>query len=398
MQRCGFEILIFEKQTMRQIYLDHASAMPIDPRVLEFAKRYVKSDFGNPSSLHSAGLTAKSAIEDARQRVAELINAEDETCIIFTSGATESNNLAIKGAALRNIRKGKKVAASAIEHISVLNPAKELQKSGFGLTLIPVDQAGIVDIERLADILTSDTTVTSIMYANNEIGTIEPIKEIGEIVHEEGLYLHVDATAAAGRIPVDVQNDGIDMLTLSSNDMYGPQGGGALYIKPGVKLQSILPGGGQERGLRSGTENLFAIAGMGEAARIAKDEMGQESERLKGIRDKLIDEISKIEESHLTGHPTQRLPNHASFRFSRIEGESILLNMDMYNIQVATGSACTSRTLEPSHVLLAVGLKHEEAHGSMVMTLGRSNNAGEIPIITKAVKETVQRLRKLTPL
>jgi cysteine desulfurase len=398
MQRCGFEILIFEKQTMRQIYLDHASAMPIDPRVLEFAKRYVKSDFGNPSSLHSAGLTAKSAIEDARQRVAELINAEDETCIIFTSGATESNNLAIKGTALRNIRKGKKVAASAIEHISVLNPAKELQKSGFGLTLIPVDQAGIVDIERLADILTSDTTVTSIMYANNEIGTIEPIKEIGEIVHEEGLYLHVDATAAAGRIPVDVQNDGIDMLTLSSNDMYGPQGGGALYIKPGVKLQSILPGGGQERGLRSGTENLFAIAGMGEAARIAKDEMGQESERLKGIRDKLIDEISKIEESHLTGHPTQRLPNHASFRFSRIEGESILLNMDMYNIQVATGSACTSRTLEPSHVLLAVGLKHEEAHGSMVMTLGRSNNAGEIPIITKAVKETVQRLRKLTPL
>ena len=383
---------------MRQIYLDHVSAMPIDPRVLEFARRYVTNDFGNPSSLHSAGLTAKRAIEDARQRVAELINAEDETCIIFTSGATESNNMAIKGTALRNIRKGKRVAASAIEHISVLNPAKELQKSGFELTLIPVDQTGIVDIEKLADILTEDTTVTSIMYANNEIGTIEPIKAIGEIVHEKGLYLHVDATAAAGRIPIDVQKDGIDLLTLSSNDMYGPQGSGALYIKPGVKLQPILPGGGQERGLRSGTENLFAIAGMGEAARIAKDEMGQESERLEGIRDKLIGEISKIEESYLTGHPTQRLPNHASFRFSRIEGESILLNMDMYNIQVATGSACTSRTLEPSHVLLAVGLKHEEAHGSMVMTLGRSNNAGEIPIITKAVKETVQRLRELTPM
>ncbi len=383
---------------MRQIYLDHVSAMPIDPRVLAFAKRYVTNDFGNPSSLHSAGLTAKRAIEDARQRVAELINAEDETCIIFTSGATESNNMAIKGTALRNIRKGKRVAASAIEHISVLNPAKELQKSGFELTLIPVDQAGIVDIGKLADILTEDTTVTSIMYANNEIGTIEPIEAIGEIVHEKGLYLHVDATAAAGRIPIDVQNDGIDLLTMSSNDMYGPQGGGALYIKPGVKLQPILPGGGQERGLRSGTENLFAIAGMGEAARIAKDEMGPESERLKGMRDQLIDEISKIEESYLTGHPTQRLPHHASFRFSRIEGESILLNMDMYNIQVATGSACTSRTLEPSHVLLAVGLKHEEAHGSMVMTLGRSNNAGELPIITKAVKETVQRLRILTPM
>ncbi len=383
---------------MRQIYLDHASAMPIDPRVLEFAKRYVTNDFGNPSSLHSAGLTAKRAIEDARQRVAELINAEDETCIIFTSGATESNNMAIKGTALRNIRKGKRVAASAIEHISVLNPAKEFQKSGFELTLIPVDQTGIVDIGKLADILTEDTTVTSIMYANNEIGTIEPIQEINEIVHEKGLYLHVDTTAAAGRIPIDVQNDGIDLLTLSSNDMYGPQGCGALYIKPGVKLQPVLPGGGQERGLRSGTENLFAIAGMGEAARIAKDEMGQESERLKGMRDKLIDEISKIEESYLTGHPTQRLPHHASFRFSRIEGENILLNMDMYNIQVATGSACTSRTLEPSHVLLAVGLKHEEAHGSMVMTLGRSNNAEEIPIITKAVKETVQRLRMLTPM
>ena len=372
--------------------------MPIDPRVLEFSKRYLIDEFGNPSSLHSSGLAAKEAIEDARAGVVDLINAEDETCIVFTSGATESNNLAIKGTALRNIKKGKKVAASAIEHISVLNPAKELQKSGFGLTLIPVDETGIVDIERLGDILTSDTTVTSIMHANNEIGTIEPVREVSEIVHEKGLYLHVDATAAAGRVPIDVQGEGIDLLTISSNDMYGPQGCGALYIKPGVKLQPILPGGGQERGLRSGTENLFAIAGMGEAARIAKDEMGQESKRLEEIRDELMSEILTIEESYLTGHPTKRLPNHASFRFSRIEGESILLNMDMYNIQVATGSACTSRTLEPSHVLLAVGLKHEEAHGSMVMTLGRSNDVGEIPIITKAVRETVQRLRKLTPL
>ena len=391
MQRCGFKL-------MGMIYLDHASAMPIDPRVLEFSKRYLIDEFGNPSSLHSSGLAAKEAIEDARAGVVDLINAEDETCIVFTSGATESNNLAIKGTALRNIKKGKKVAASAIEHISVLNPAKELQKSGFGLTLIPVDETGIVDIERLGDILTSDTTVTSIMHANNEIGTIEPVREVSEIVHEKGLYLHVDATAAAGRVPIDVQGEGIDLLTISSNDMYGPQGCGALYIKPGVKLQPILPGGGQERGLRSGTENLFAIAGMGEAARIAKDEMGQESKRLEEIRDELMSEILTIEESYLTGHPTKRLPNHASFRFSRIEGESILLNMDMYNIQVATGSACTSRTLEPSHVLLAVGLKHEEAHGSMVMTLGRSNDVGEIPIITKAVRETVQRLRKLTPL
>ena len=384
---------------MRRIYLDHAAAMPLDSRVLKFANRYLQSDFGNPSALYSVGLEAKRVIEDARKKIAELINAENETCIVFTSGATESNNLAIKGTALRNIGKGKRVAASAIEHISVLNPMKELQKSGFELTIIPVDSTGIINIEELDDIVTRDTTVTSIMYANNEIGTIEPVKEISEIVHGKGLYLHVDATAAAGRLPVDVQNDGIDLLTLSSNDLYGPQGAGALYIKPGVRLQSILPGGGQERGLRSGTENVFAIAGMGEAARIAKDEMEQESKRLKGIRDGLISEILKIEESYLTGHPTQRLPHHASFRFSRIEGESILLNMDMmYNIQVSTGSACISKMLEPSHVLMAIGLKHEEAHGSMVLTLGRSNEAEGIPVITKAVKETVQRLRELTPL
>ena len=369
----------------------------MDPRVLEFAKRYLEHGYGNPSSLHSVGLEAKHILEDARAKVAELINGESEKTIIFTASVTEANNLAIKGAALRNIGKGKEVAASAIEHISVLNPMKELQKNGFTLNLIPVDSTGIVDLEELEEVLTKNTTVTSIMYANNEIGTIEPIKEISKIVHDKGLYLHVDVTAA-GYIPVDVQADGIDLLTLSSNDLYGPQGAGALYIKPHIKLQPVLPGGGQERGLRSGTENIFAIAGMGEAARIAKDEMAQESERLKGMRDRLIEEILTIEGSYLTGHPTQRLPHHASFRFNHIEGESILLNMDMYNIQVSTGSACSSKTLEPSHVLLAIGLKHEQAHGSLVLTLGRSNKMEEIPTIVKAVKETVERLRKLSPL
>jgi len=208
----------------------------------------------------------------------------------------------------------------------------------------------------------------------------------------------VDATATAGHIPIDVQADGIDLLTLSSNDVCGPQGAGALYIKPGIRLQPVILGGGQERGLRSGTENIFAIAGMGEAARIAKEEMTQESERLKEMRDKLIEEILVIEGSHLTGHPTQRLPHHASFRFDHIEGVSILLNMDMYNIQVSTGSACSSKTLEPSHVLLAIGLNHEQAHGSLVLTLGRSNKMEEIPAVVKAVKETVERLRKLSPL
>jgi len=392
-QPCGFN-----EENMKRIYLDHASSMPVDPRVLEFATPYLTKKMGNPSSLHSVSLTAKEAVEDARRKIAEFINAENEKNIIFTGNATEANNLAIRGTALRNIARGKTVAASAIEHISVLNSMKSLQKNGFTFNILPVDSTGIVDLGKLESLLTKNTVVTSIMYANNEIGTIEPIRKISEIIHEKGMYLHVDATAAAGCIPIDVQNDGIDLLTLSSNDLYGPQGAGALYIKPGVKLQSVLLGGGQERGLRSGTENIFAIAGMGEATRIIKNEMTQENNRLKKIRNKLIDEILQIDETYLTGHPTKRLPHHASFRFSHIEGESILLNMDMYNIQIATGSACSSKTLEPSHVLLAIGLKHEEAHGSMVITLGRSNTLEEIPLITKAVKETVQRLRKLSPL
>jgi cysteine desulfurase len=391
--QCGFR-----DGDMENIYLDHISSRPIDPGVLEFAKRFLEHDYGNPSSLHSLGLEAKRALEEARAKVAELINGENEKTIIFTGSATEANNLAIKGAALRNIGKGKEVAASAIEHMSVLNPMKELQKNGFTLNLMPVDSNGIVDLKKLDEVITKSTTVTSIMYANNEIGTIEPIREISKIVHEKGLYLHVDATAAAGFIQIDVQADGIDLLTLSSNDLYGPQGAGALYIKPGIKLQPLLLGGGQERGFRSGTENLFSIAGMGEAARIARLEMAQESERLKVMRDRIIQEILKIEGSHLTGHPTQRLPYHASFRFDHIEGESILLNMDMYSIQVSTGSACSSKTLEPSHVLLAIGLTHEKAHGSMVLTIGRSNKMEEIPAIVKAVNETVERLRKLSPL
>ncbi len=383
---------------MERTYLDHASATPVDARVLRFAEPYLAGGYGNPSSLHSVGLEARRAVEDARTKVADLINAEKEKTILFTSGATEANNLAIKGAALRNIAKGKRVVSSAIEHMSVLNPMKDLQKSGFEFTTVPVDSSGIVDLEKLEDSLTKETTVTSIMYANNEIGTIEPIREISEIVHEKGQYLHVDATAAAGRIPIDVQADGIDLLTLSSNDMYGPQGAGALYVKTGVRIQPVLPGGGQERGLRSGTENVFAIAGMGEAARIAREEMGAESAHLSGMRDNLIEEILKIEETYLTGHRTKRLPHHASFRFSHIEGESILLIMDAQGMQVSTGSACSSKTLEPSHVLLAIGLKHEEAHGSMVITLGRSNTIEQMPRVVDAVKEMVEKLRKISSL
>jgi cysteine desulfurase len=383
---------------MSRIYLDHASSMPVDERVFAFASSYLTTSHGNPSSLHSVGLEAKRAVEESRAKIAEFIHAENESTIIFTGGATEANNLAVKGTSLRNIAQGKAVVASAIEHMSVLNPMKELQKNGFSFTSVPVDSTGVVDLKKLEGMLTKNTVLTSIMYANNEIGTIEPIREISKVVHEKGLYFHTDAVAAEGRIPIDVQKDGIDLLTLSSNDLYGPQGAGALYIKPGVKIQSVLLGGGQERGLRSGTENVFAIVGMGEAARIAQQEMKQESSRLLPIRDGLIQEILKIEKSFLTGHPSQRLPHHASFRFSFIEGESILLNMDMHDIQVSTGSACSSKTLEPSHVLLAIGLKHEEAHGSMVLTLGRSTTMKDVTTVSKATHETVERLRKLSPM
>ncbi|MBN1281029.1 MAG: cysteine desulfurase [Candidatus Thermoplasmatota archaeon] len=383
---------------MKSIYLDYASSTPVDPRVMAFAAPYLSEVYGNPSSLHSGGLKAKQAVEDARAKVAALINAEDDSTLLFTSGATEANNLAIRGVALRNASQGKAVAATAIEHMSVLNPMKDLQKQGFTFTKVPVDSTGLVEIDHLSESVTKNTVVTSVMSANNEIGTIQPIREISRVVHEKALYLHVDATASAGRIPIDVQKEGIDLLTLSSNDLYGPKGAGALYVKPGVKLQSIVFGGGQEKGLRSGTENVFAIAGMGEAARLAEKEMTAESTRLIRIRDALIAALLTIEDSFLTGHRTKRLPHHVSVRFSHIEGESILLNMDMYGIQVSTGSACSSKTLEPSHVLLAIGLKHEEAHGSMVVTLGRSTTMEDVPVVRKAAGETVERLRKLSPL
>lgn len=383
---------------MENIYLDHASAMPVDLRVFKFAKKYLIESYGNPSSLYNLGQEAKEAVEEARKKIADFINAESEKNIIFTGSATESNNIAIRGTAYRNIRDGKEVLSSAIEHISVINSMKDLLKNGWNYNKIPVDKYGILKLDKLSQMITKETVVTSIMYGNNEIGTIQPINEISKIVHNKGRYLHVDSRVAAGRIPIDVQKDGIDLLTISSNDLYGPRGAGALYIKPGIKIQSIMPGGGQERGLRSGTENVFAIAGMGEAAKIMKKEMKEESSRLSKIRDKLIDEITSIDETYLTGHPKNRLPSHASFRFSHIEGESILLNMDMYGIQIATGSACSSKTLEPSHVLLAIGLKHEEAHGSMVITLGRSNNIDQVPKIVKTVKDTVERLRNLSPL
>ncbi|MFE3845805.1 cysteine desulfurase family protein [Thermoplasmatota archaeon] len=380
------------------IYLDHASSRSVLEEVFNFAKPYIIKKYGNPSSLYNLGLESQTALEEAREKIRSFINAENSKNIIFTNNATESNNIAIKGTAIRNLNDGKEIISSSIEHMSVINPMKDLQKNGWTYNQIPVDKFGFINSEKLNELLSKKTIVTSIMYANNEIGTIQPIKKISGIVHDKGKYLHVDASAAIGYLPVDVQRDDIDLLSFSSNDIYGPRGAGILYIKPGVKLQSIMPGGGQERGIKSGTENIFSIAGMGEASKIMKNGIKSESERLTIIRNKLIIEISKIDRAFLTGHPKKRLPGHVSFIFNNIEGESILLNMDMYNIQIATGSACSHKTLEPSHVLLEIGLKHEEAHGSMVMTLGKSNNIDQIPLIVKAVNDTVERLRKLSPL
>ncbi|MCX6641098.1 MAG: cysteine desulfurase family protein [bacterium] len=378
-----------------RIYLDYSSVTPVDERVLAFAQKFLTTALANPLGLHRSGQEAGMAIEEARLQVANLIHAEDPKSIVFTSGATEAINIAVRGTALRHKDKGRRIAVSAIEHISTFNSSKDLKKNGYELAVIPVDSTGLLLLDELRRRLTRETTVTSIMYANSEIGTVQPIFEISRIVHEQGMYLHVDATVAAGKIAIDVQKEEIDLLTLSSNELGGPQGAGALYIKPGVKVQPVSFGGGQERGLRSGTENLFAIAGMGEAARLAAAELG-ENQRLVRLRDELIEAISTIPGARLTGHPHHRLPNHVSFVFTGVEGESIILNLDAeYNIQAATGSACSARTLEPSHVLVAIGLEAEEAHSSLVMTLGRTTQQSELPYIINAVKQTVEKLRGL---
>jgi cysteine desulfurase len=383
----------------KKIYMDHVAGKPVDPRVIEAIMPFIKDFYGNPSSIHSFGHEPKKALEEARAKIAKLINAERPESIIFTSGATESNNMAIKGVAYRNMDKGKHIIASSIEHMSVINPCKYLKTKGYEVTFLPVDKYGLVDLDSLERELREETILVSIQYANSEIGTIQPIREISQIVHRKNAYLHVDATAANGQIPIDVQKDGIDLLTLSSNDMYGPKGVGALYIGSGVRIEPIIHGGGQERGLRSGTENVPGIVGFGKAAEIAADEMQTESERLSRLRDKLIKGLLEaIPHAFLNGHSTNRLPDNAAVRFSFIEGESILLSLDMRGVAASSGSACTAKTLEPSHVLLAIGLKHEEAHGSVLFTLGRQNTEDEVEYVIQIMPDIVKRLRAMSPL
>jgi len=384
---------------MRTVYMDYAAGMPVDKRVLEAMMPHFSETYGNPSSSHHLGDEARRAINEARGKVAELIGAERTEETIFTSGGTESNNLAIKGAAHSSRQDRNQIVTSSIEHMSVLNTCKHLSKQGFNVTYLPVDRFGVLDTEALERAMSDRTVLVSVMYANGEIGTIEPVKEIGEIAHSKGAVFHVDAVAAAGQIPIDVQEENVDLLSLSSNDMYGPRGVGALYIRTGTRIQPIIHGGGQERGLRSGTENLPGKVGMGKAAEIAKAEMGMEAERLTRLRDRLIEGVlSRIPESYLNGHPTKRLPNNANVRFSYIEGESLILSLDMEGVACSSGSACTSKTLEPSHVLLGIGLRHEEAHGSLLFTLGRQNTEEDVDYVLDVLPGIVRRLRMISPL
>ena len=379
--------------------MDNGAGMPLDIRVLEVMKPYFLEYYGNASSSHSFGNIAKEALVSSREQIAHLVNAEKPQEIIFTSGGTESNNLAIKGAAIRNKANGNHIITTAIEHISVINICKHLQKQGFEVTFIPVDKQGVVDLEKFEEAINDKTILISVLYANGEIGTIQPIKDIGRLAKEHNVLFHVDAVAAAGKVPIDVTKENIDLLSLSSNDMYGPKGVGALYIRKGTKIVPIIQGGGQEDGLRSGTENIPGIVGMGKASELAIAEMDSESKRLTKLRDKLIKGVLEtIAHSFLNGHLTERLPNNANLRFSYIEGESLILGLDMNGIQVSSGSACTSKTLQPSHVLLAIGLAHEEAHGSLVFTMGKQNHKEDVDYVIEVLPDVVKRLRALSPL
>lgn len=383
----------------RKVYMDHTASRPIDPKVFEAMTPYFKEIYGNPSSLHSFGLDAKKALEESRTKVARLIGAEKPEEIRFTSGGTESNNLAIKGVAYRNKKRGNHIITTTIEHMSVMNTCKYLARQGFEITYVPVNNQGVVDIEKLENEINENTILISVTYASGEIGTIEPIREIGKLASDNEIYLHVDAVAAAGKVPINVEDEHINLLSISSNDMYGPKGVGALYVKKGTKIQPFIHGGGQEKGLRSGTENLPGIVGMAKAAEIAEGEMEAESKRLRLLRDKLIKGVlGSIERSYLNGHPTKRLPNNASLRFSYIEGESLILSLDMFGIQVSSGSACTTKTLEPSHVLLAIGLAHEEAHGSLLFTLGKQNQEEDVDYVLEVLPGVVKKLRAMSPL
>jgi cysteine desulfurase len=383
---------------MKRIYLDHSATTPLAPEVMEAMVPYFSEFYGNASSLHSFGREAREAIEDAREKVADLINAEPSE-IYFTSGGTESDNLAIKGIALKNKNKGKHIITSCFEHPAVLEVCKYLAKQGYEITYLPVTRDGLIQPDAVRDAIKKETILISIMHANNEIGTIEPLQEIGEIAKEKDIYFHTDGVQSVGKIPVDVNALGLDALSMSGHKFYGPKGTGVLFVRKGVKIESIQQGGGHEGGLRSGTENVPGIVGLGRAADLAKETMADESARLTLLRDHLKELVmGRIDESWLNGHPTKRLPSNLNFSFRFIEGESLVLYLDALGIAASTGSACSSKKLTASHVLTAIGLMPEECHGSLRITLGRYNTKEDIEFAGQAIGESVIRLRKMSAL
>ncbi len=383
---------------MKRIYLDYAATTPTHPEVLKVMLPYFTEAFGNPSSIYSLGREAKAAIEKARTKVADLIGARAEE-IVFTSGGTEADNFAIKGVAFANEHKGNHIITSSIEHHAVIETCKFLERRGFSVTYLPVDEYGLVDPDDVKKTITDKTILISVMHANNEVGTIEPISEIGKIAKEAGIYFHTDAVQTVGHIPVNVDELVVDLLSLSAHKLYGPKGIGALYIRKGTRLVNFMHGGGQENGRRASTENVPGIVGLGKAAEISQKEMKEETERLTVLRDRLVTGLQeKIDGVHLNGHPTFRLPSNVNISVDFVEGESMLLSLDLEGICVSTGSACSSSSLEPSHVLRAMGCSHERAHGSLRFTLGKWTTEEEISRVLEVLPKIVARLRAMSPL
>ena len=379
-------------------YFDHAATTPVDPRVLQKMLPYFTENFGNPNSQHACGRRAAAAVDEARDTVASLIGAKPSE-IYFTSGGTESDNWALRGAAHANAERGKHLIVSAVEHPAMISTAKELQKEGFEVTFAAVDEFGKVDLQKLKDSIRPDTTFIGVMTANNEIGTIQPIAEISALARERGIVFFTDAVQAAGALKLNVKEPTVDMLSFSGHKFYGPKGVGVLYIHSGVRVGKIITGGHQERSMRGGTTNVPGIVGLAEAFRLANEEMAQNNAHVSAIRDRFIARVLReIPYVKLNGHPKDRLPNNANFSFRYIEGESLLFSLDLAGIAVSSGSACSSGSLEPSHVLLATGLPEGLAHGSIRFSFGKENTAEQIDIAVEQLKEIVVRLRNLSPL
>ena len=384
---------------MRRVYLDNAATCPLLPEVREAMLPYLNEYFGNPSSLHDWGDPPREALDTARAQVASLIGCDNPEEVIFTASGTESNNFAIKGLAMAQQSKGKHIIISAIEHFSVMNSAKSLEKLGFEITLVPVDRYGLVNPEDVRKNIRQDTVLVSIMHANGEVGTIEPIQEIARITKEKKVIFHTDAVATCGTIPVNVKELGIDALSLAGNQFYGPKGSAALWIRRGVRILPLLDGGIQEGGRRAGTEDVPAIVGLGRAAEIAQKEMANRQAGLMALRNRLLMQLpQKISNIIVTGHPEKRLPGHASFCIEFVEGESTLMLLNSQGIGVSSGSSCTSRALKASHVLIAMGLSHEIAQGSILFTLGINNSTEDIEYVLDVMPGIVDRLRQMSPL